>query len=69
MRTTLSLDDTLLAKVQNLMGFSGKTRLVGEALKALIERESVRHLAHLGGSEPMLLSTPRRQMESQCDSC
>jgi hypothetical protein len=37
------------------------TQLVREALKALIERESARRLARLGGSEPALEVTPRRK--------
>jgi hypothetical protein len=34
---------------------------VREALKALIERESARRLARLGGSEPDLAAPPRRR--------
>ncbi len=61
MRTTLSLDDDLLAEAQRLTGTSEKTALVREALKALIERESARRLARLGGSEPDLAAPPRRR--------
>jgi Arc/MetJ family transcription regulator len=39
MRTTLALDDELLAKAQELTGLKKKSVLVREALKALIERE------------------------------
>jgi hypothetical protein len=39
--------------------------LVREALKALIERESARRLARLGGSEPDLAAAPRRRAESE----
>ena len=52
MRTTLALDDELLAKAQAFTGLKEKSALVREALKALIERESARRLARLGGSEP-----------------
>jgi hypothetical protein len=38
-----------------------KSALVREALKALIERESARRLARLGGSEPELEPVPRRR--------
>ena len=38
MRTTLALDDDLLAKAQALTGLAEKTVLVREALRALIER-------------------------------
>ena len=63
MRTTISLDDDLLAKAQALTGVSEKTALLREALRALIQRESARRLALLGGSEPKLKSVPRRQSE------
>jgi Arc/MetJ family transcription regulator len=61
MRTTLALDDDLLAKAEAFTGVHEKTALVREALKALIERESARRLARLGGSEPGLTYVPRRQ--------
>ena len=63
MRTTLALDDDLLAKAQALTGLAEKTVLVREALRALIERESARRLALLGGSEPQLVEVPRRRSE------
>lgn len=63
MRTTLALDDDLLAKAQALTGVSEKTALIREALRALIQRESAKRLALLGGSEPQLDDVPRRQME------
>ncbi len=58
MRTTLVLDDYLFAKARALTGVNEKTLLVREALKALIERESARRLARLGGSEPALKPLP-----------
>jgi Arc/MetJ family transcription regulator len=61
MRTTLALDDDLLAKAEGLTGVREKTALVREALTALIERESARRLARLGGSEPNLEVPSRRQ--------
>jgi Arc/MetJ family transcription regulator len=61
MRTTLALDDELLAEAQRLTGTSEKTALVREALRALVERESARRLARLGGSEPDLREVPRRR--------
>lgn len=63
MRTTLALDDELMAKAQEFTGLQEKSALVREALKALIERESARRLARLGGSEPGLTPVPRRQTE------
>jgi Arc/MetJ family transcription regulator len=61
MRTTLTIDDTLLAKAISLTGVQQKSALVREGLKALIEREGARRLAHLGGSEPELETAPRRR--------
>jgi Arc/MetJ family transcription regulator len=61
MRTTLALDDDLVAEAQGLTGLQEKTALVREALKALIERESARRLARLGGTEPSLRATRRRR--------
>lgn len=61
MRTTLTLDDSLLAEAEALTGVAEKTALVREALKALIERESARRLARLGGSDPKAKAPPRRR--------
>jgi len=61
MRTTLALDDDLVIEAQRLTGTTEKTALVRQALRALIERESARRLAQLGGSEPDAQSVPRRQ--------
>jgi Arc/MetJ family transcription regulator len=62
MRTTIVLDDVLLAKAQDLTQLREKTALIKEALKALIERESAKRLACLGGSEPQLDYIPRRHL-------
>jgi Arc/MetJ family transcription regulator len=61
MRTTLALDDEQLAKAQEFTGLKEKSAIVREALKALIERESARRLARLGGSEPRLKAPRRRR--------
>ena len=61
MRTTLALDDDLVEKAQSLTGLREKSALVREALKALIERQSARRLALLGGTEPDLVAPPRRR--------
>jgi Arc/MetJ family transcription regulator len=60
-RTTLALDDDLLEKAQAYTGLREKSALMREALRALIERESARRLARLGGSEPDLVAAPRRR--------
>lgn len=64
MRTTIVLDDDLLLEAQRLTGTTEKTALVREALGALIERESARRLALLGGTEPALADVPRRRTRS-----
>ena len=61
MRTTLALDDELLAKAQAFTGLKDKSALVREALKALIERESARRLARMGGTQPGLKPIRRRR--------
>ncbi len=63
MRTTITLDDDLLAKAQALTGLQEKSSLVRLALKALVERETARRLARLGGSEPGISPVTRRQTE------
>jgi hypothetical protein len=54
MRTTLALDDELLAKAEFYARIREKSVLVREGLKALVEREAARRLVRLGGSEPDL---------------
>lgn len=61
MRTTLNIDDQLLAEARRITGLAEKAALVREGLKALIERESARRLARLGGTEPQLERIPRRR--------
>jgi Arc/MetJ family transcription regulator len=61
MRTTLALDDALMERAASYTGLREKSALVREALKALIERESARRLAALGGSEPKAAYVPRRR--------
>ena len=65
MRTTLSIDDELLGEAQRITGVTEKAALVREGLRALIERESARRLAQLGGSEPQLEPVPRRKTKPQ----
>lgn len=61
-RTTIAPDDDLVAEAQRLTGTREKSALVRQALTALVERESARRLARLGGSEPELeaIRRPRR---------
>lgn len=64
MRTTINLDDDLIEEARRISGVEGRTALIHEGLRALIERESARRLARLGGSEDQLRPVPRRRSES-----
>lgn len=64
MRTTINLDETLLATAKKISGMTERTALIHEGLRALIERESARRLARLGGSEPQLRPVRRRRQPS-----
>jgi Arc/MetJ family transcription regulator len=61
MRTTVTLDETLLNRAQLLSGVQERSALLKEALSALIQRESARRLARLGGTEPQLETVARRR--------
>jgi Arc/MetJ family transcription regulator len=61
MRTTLIIDDALMARARRLTGIDEKTALVHAGLEALIAREAAKRLAALGGSQPQLEPTPRRR--------
>jgi Arc/MetJ family transcription regulator len=60
-RTTIDLDEELLAKAELLTGMKERTALVHEGLRALIARESARRLARLGGTQPELRPIARRR--------
>lgn len=61
MRTTISLDDSLVRTAQEYTGVAEKSALIREALKALVEREAARRLAELGGASPKMAHIPRRR--------
>jgi len=65
MRTTVSLDDDLVKRAQELTGIDEKSYLLREALKSIIARESARRLALLGGSDPDIQPIPRWQSEPE----
>ena len=60
MRTTINLDDALLDRARELSGLKERSTLLREALEALIQRESARRLARLGGTQSQLRAPPRR---------
>jgi Arc/MetJ family transcription regulator len=65
MRTTINLDDQLLGEAQRITGMKERTALIHAGLRALIERESARRLARLGGTEPQLQPIPRRRPKTR----
>jgi Arc/MetJ family transcription regulator len=65
MRTTINIDEDLLAKASKLAGPLDRSAVIHEGLKALIERESAKRLARLGGTQPELKPAPRRRPESR----
>lgn len=65
MRTTINLDDDLLEHAQEVTGIAERAALIRAGLIALIERDSARQLARLGGSEPHLKDIPRRRAETE----
>jgi Arc/MetJ family transcription regulator len=60
-RTTIALDDDLVREAQRLTGITEKGALVRQGLRVLIERESARRLASLGGSDSDATAVPRRR--------
>ena len=61
MRTTITLDDDLLAKAHEMTGVTERSTLLHDGLRLLIQREAARRLALLGGSAPDLVAAPRRR--------
>lgn len=61
MRTTLNIEDELIAKAASLTGIKEKTSLVRLGLEALIAKESSKRLAKLAGTESDITSIPRRK--------
>ena len=61
MRTTVTIDDKLLADAKEFTGVRATPTLVRMALEALVQREAARRLARLGGTEPDLTIPPRRR--------
>lgn len=61
MRTTIVIDDELLAEAQAYSGLTEKSAIVREALKAFVHLSASRRLALLGGSQPDLEGIPRKR--------
>lgn len=61
MRSTLNIDDHLVAEARRLSGIKEKTALIRAGLEALIARETGRRLAALGGTQPDFEAAPRER--------
>jgi Arc/MetJ family transcription regulator len=61
MRTTVTIDDDLLAAAQEYYDVREKSALINEALRALVEREAANRLQGSAGSEPQFQAPPRRR--------
>ena len=61
MRTTVTIDDELLARATELTGITEKSALLRDGLETLIRVESAKRLAALGGSDSHATAEARRQ--------
>jgi Arc/MetJ family transcription regulator len=61
MRTTINIDDGLLAEAADFTGITERTALIHGGLRELLQREAARRLAKFGGSQPRLRDIPRRR--------
>jgi Arc/MetJ family transcription regulator len=60
MRTTVVLEDELLARAQEVTGITERSAILRAGLEALIQREAARRLARLAGSDPDAWAPARR---------
>ena len=65
MRTTLNIEDELLERASELTGIKEKTTLIKLGLEALLERESAKNLAKLGGTEKQLITIKRNRVAEE----
>ncbi len=65
MRTTVTIEDGLLAKAKEYSGIDENSALVREALRQLVQREAARRLIALGGTEPDIVAPPRRRFPAE----
>jgi Arc/MetJ family transcription regulator len=63
MRTTVTIDDDLLAKAAEVTGITERSALIRHGLQALVSREAARRLIAMGGSDPTAKAAPRRRPE------
>jgi len=65
MRTTLNLDDELIADAATYSGITDKGKLVHMALDFYVKRTAARRLVALGGTMPDLVIPPRNSSRSE----
>jgi Arc/MetJ family transcription regulator len=63
MRTTVTLDDDLVAKAKSYTGLKETSAVIRAALESFIQGEAARRLALLGGRMPDIQDIPRRRAE------
>jgi Arc/MetJ family transcription regulator len=61
MRTTITLDDELVKRAKELSGIDETSALIRTALTSLVQKESARRLAALGGTMPDIQYVRRRR--------
>lgn len=64
MRTTVTLDDELVAEAMELTGIKERATLIRVALEGLVQYEAGRRIAKLGGTDPDATAGPRRRGDS-----
>jgi Arc/MetJ family transcription regulator len=61
MRTTITIDDELLATAKRYAKLDETSAMVREALTTYVQLEAARRLARLGGSDPNAKAAPRKR--------
>ncbi len=62
MRTTLNLDDDLIAKASKHTGIQQKTQLIHMGLQELIRRKAAESLIAMGGTSKKAWAAPRQRV-------
>lgn len=65
MRTTLNIDEELLAEAQRLSEAPTKTETIERGLRALIAQEAARRLGGLAGRHPTVRAVRRRRVSER----
>ena len=61
MRTTITLDDGLVAELRDELGIKETSALVRQALVEMRQRLAAERLIAMGGSDPHAKAAPRRR--------